>query len=93
MQGMTEEKLTVEEWWANMLDDLIWRSVEEDEHLAWYGQVEAGYPRKEDIAQADMEKVMEKLYPVVRGHIEKILSDFVGMERFGHLSLKLERKK
>lgn len=66
-----------------MIDDLIWRSLEEDEHLAWYGQVEAGFPKKEDIANAHLEKVMEKLYPFVKEHIGKILSDFEGMERFG----------
>lgn len=80
---MTEENPSVEEWWAGMIDDLIWRSIEEDEHLTWYGQVEAGCPKKEDIADANLEKIMEKLLPVVREHIGKILGDFEGMDRFG----------
>lgn len=83
MDVMTEDKITVEDWWAGMVDDLIWRSIEEDEHLAWYGQVEAGFPKKEEIANANMEKLMEKLYPIVRGHIEKIIGDFEGMEQYG----------
>jgi hypothetical protein len=80
---MTEEKPSVEEWWAGMIDDLIWRSIEEDEHLAWYGQVEAGFPKKEDIMNANLEKIMEKLLPVIREHIGKIIGDFDGMDRFG----------
>lgn len=83
MSETNETKINIENWWAEMIDDLIWRSLEEDEHLAWYGQVEAGFPKKEDIANAHLEKVMEKLYPFVKEHIGKILSDFEGMERFG----------
>lgn len=80
---MIENKLTIEDWWAGMIDDLIWRSIEEDEHLAWYGQVEAGFPKKEEISNADMEKLMEKLFPLIKRNIEKILGDFEGMEKFG----------
>lgn len=80
---MTEEKPSVEEWWAGMIDDLIWRSIEEDEHLAWYGQVEAGFLKKGDIMNANLDKVMEKLYPIIREHIGKIIGDFDGMDRFG----------
>ena len=80
---MAEENPSVEEWWAGMIDDLIWRSIEEDEHLAWYGQVEAGYPKKEDIAGANLEKIMEMLHPIIREHIGKILGDFEGMKSYG----------
>jgi len=86
---MLEEKITVEEWWAEMINDLIWSSIEENEHLAWYGQVEAGFPKKEDITGADMEKVMEKLYPIVRDHIGKILGDF---DEMGRLSAETKRR-
>lgn len=83
MSETNETKINIENWWAEMIDDLIWRSLEEDEHLAWYGQVEAGHPKKEDIANASLDKVMEKLYPIIREHIGKIIGDFDGMDRFG----------
>lgn len=66
-----------------MIDDLIWRSIEEDEHLAWYGQVEAGHPSKEDIANADIQRIMENLFPIIKEHVGKILGDFEGMDKYG----------
>ena len=89
---MTEENPSVEEWWAGMIDDLIWRSIEEDEHLSWYNQISAGFLKKEEIAGVDLEKVMEKLRPIIEQHIHKIAGDFEGMLKYGWMNLSLLKK-